>query len=486
MLKGLTNTFKTNCNATEVEYSEYLVLDGTTIPIQALLDDDAYENGNFIGTFIFKTIRFKTDATYDFKDKEFEYYKKVGTESIKIGTFITTEVTINDTTEIVSVVGMDYGLKTQVEYVSNLDYSSGTVTLLDVWNECCEASGLESGIEDFTNSDFIVDSDQFTGTGATIRDVYKAIAMSSGNFVKVMNDDKIYLVFNETTGDIIEDYVELEDKRDTHPWTCLRLGSNIIQGQNVDYIDDELVAEYGENWLILNDNPFAYNQEKKEQLIENIFNQIKEFGYSAFTSKKSFKPYYTCGDVIQFRNRDGDLVNSIILRYDHDFEDITLQAPSETSATVNYVYPLTAIDVAKRNEIIINQEEGTITSLVETTSTNTNNINSLTEAVDSQRDSIEALGTRLTQTVDSFTATVTSIQEEVEGSATTLVNTSVTIDNEGISVSTDTSKIKTTMDNDSFEIRDSGNTPLVYIGYDENTQTSKAEMINIWLQVIIE
>ena len=119
MLKGITNTFINNCNNVEVTYNEYLVLNGITIPIKADLEDDCYENGNFIGTFIFKTIRFETDATYEFKNKEFEYYKVVDNESIKIGTFITTEVQINDTTGVVSVVGMDYGLKTQVEYISD-------------------------------------------------------------------------------------------------------------------------------------------------------------------------------------------------------------------------------------------------------------------------------------------------------------------------------------------------------------------------------
>ena len=360
MLKGLTNKFKNNCNNIEVIYKEYLILDGVTIPIKAKLEDDCYENGNFIGTFIFKTIQFETNADYNFKNKEFEYYKEVDGESIKIGTFITTEIQLNDTTNIVKVIGMDFGLKTQVEYTSELNYSSGTITLLDVWNEACTLSGLTSGISTFVNDDFIVDGDQFSGTGATIRDVFKAIAMSSGTFVKVMNDDKIYLIFTETTTDVIEDYTELNDKRDTHPWTCLRLGVSQVDGENLDYFDEELVEEYGENWLILNDNPFAYNQSKRQALIENIYNQIKLFGYSAFESKTSFKPYLTCGDKIQFRNRNGDLVNSIILRCIQNYENITLSAPSETSATINYVYPLSAVQIAKNTQIEVDKANNRI------------------------------------------------------------------------------------------------------------------------------
>lgn len=365
MLKNITNTFINSCNNIEVSTYEYVVLNGTTIRIKAVLNDDCYENGNFIGSFILKTIKFETDAIYNFKNKEFKYYRVVDGESIKIGTFITTEITINDTTNIVSVVGMDYGLKTQIEYTSTLNYESGNITMLDVWNEACTLSGLQSGVTSFPNSDFIVDSDQFSGTGAMIRDVYKAIGLSSGTFIKVMNDDKVYPIFKTETNVVIEDYVELENKRDTHPWTCLRLGVSQIDGENLDYIDEDLVAQYGEHWLILNDNPFAYNQEKRQQLIMGIFNQIKGFGYSAFESKTSFNPYLTCGDLIKFRNRKGQLVDSILLRYTHEAEDITLSAPSETSATVNYVYPLDAITMVKNTQAIVNKATGDITLLTE-------------------------------------------------------------------------------------------------------------------------
>lgn len=369
MLKNVTTTMIEDCEKREVTYSEYIVIDQTQVPIRAKLSDDCYDNGNFIGSFIFKTISFETSNDIEFKNKEFEYYKTINGTPIKIGTFITTEIQNNDTTEIVKVVGMDYGLKTQVEYTSSLHYENGNITLLDVWNEACQLSGLQSGVQSFTNSNFIVESDQFTGTGALIRDVFIGIAMSSGSFIKVMNDDKIYPVFTEDTNEIVEDYTELEDKRDTQPITCVRLGVSDVEGENVDMIDEDLVEQYGENWLILNDNPFAYTQTKRQQLITAIFNKVKGFGYSAFVSKTSFKPYLTCGDKVKFRNKNGDLIDSIVLRYTHEYKEndmqITLEAPSETSATVSYIYPESAIDIAKRTEVIVDKEMQTITELAE-------------------------------------------------------------------------------------------------------------------------
>ena len=355
MLKNLTQTFKDNCNAREVRLSEYIVLDNIQIPIKAELNDDCYDEGNFIGTFIFKELRFETSNEYDFKKKEFEYYKVVNGESVKIGTFITTEITDNDTEETIKVVAMDYGLKTQVEYTSKLNYGSGNVTLLDVWNENCEMSGLKSGITSFTNSNFIVDSDQFSGTGATRRDVFIAIAQSSCDYVKVANDDKIYLVLSEETDEVIEEYTDLEDKRDTQPINAVSLGMSQVEGEVVTKIADG-VSEKNANWLVINDNPFAYNQEKRQQLINGIFNKINGFGYSAFKTETSFKPYLTCGDLVKFKRKDGVLVNSIILRYKHNFDNITLQAPSIIKATVNYLMPESAIDIAKRTEFIVDKQ----------------------------------------------------------------------------------------------------------------------------------
>ena len=54
----------------------------------------------------------------------------------------------------------------------------------------------------------------------------------------------------------------------------------------------------------------------------------------------------------------------------------------------------------------------------------------------------------------------------------------VTIDINGISVSTNTSTISTLMTNDTFVIQ-SGDTTLAYFGYDTNTQSTKAEMDNL-------
>lgn len=381
MLKNLQDGFINSCNLVEIPYQEFIVIEGETIYIKGSLKDDCYEDGNIIGTFIFKELQFETDNIKIYKNKEFEYYKKVNGISQKIGTFITTEVSDNDTKGTVKVTAMDYGLKTQKLYESSLNYQSGNITLLDVYNEACSLAGIIAGNETFTNSNFIVDSDQFTGTGVTIRDVFKNIALASCSFVKVMNDDKIYLMLEEQTDEIIEEYTDLEDKRDTSPITCVSMGMSNIQGQDITRKDTDLIQQYGENWLKIYDCRFAYTEAKRIQLIDNIFNKIKGFGYSSFVSKTSFKPYLTCGDRIKFRNREGNLVNSIILRYSHENTEINLEAPSIIKSTVNYENPKKEIDLIKQTEYNVDQQNQIIASVVRNVTTQNNKISQVQQTV---------------------------------------------------------------------------------------------------------
>lgn len=159
--------------------------------------------------------------------------------------------------------------------------------------------------------------------------------------------------------EVIEDYTELDDKRDTHPITIVQLGMSQVQGVSVEARWEAGVTQYGEHYLILNDNPFAYTMEKRQQLAGNILEQVKGLGYSSFESKFAFKPYLEIGDKIKFRNKAGELVDSIVLKIDTDYEDITLSAPSIADATVDY----SVVDterIARRAEIIANQATGEI------------------------------------------------------------------------------------------------------------------------------
>ena len=360
---SVSQAIKNSCKADKNTHTEYILINNQQIYIKGKLSATAYKDTTFFGTFNMKVLEFETDNITQFRNREFEYYKVIDGNAFKVGTFITTEVVDDDSNDSVRVTANDYGLKFAVPYTSELDYSSGEVTLYDVLEECCEQVDVDLENVSITNGNFIVDSNQFVN-GEMVGDVVSAIAGMSCNFATITSEDELRLVFYNDTGEIIEDYVDLKDKRDTWPITSVSIGMSQVEGVEAVMRDTTLIEQYGEHWLKLNDNPFAYTLAKRQQLITAIFNKVKGFGYSSFEADYVYRPYYELGDKIKFRNKNGDLVDSIILRYEMDNDNCIFKAPSITSSSVNYELAPSAEETAKRAEIIANQANASIQSIV--------------------------------------------------------------------------------------------------------------------------
>jgi hypothetical protein len=388
---------------------DYIIIDGARLYLWFDLYDDCYKDGNIVQNFIMKRIEFEYADSYEFKEKEFKAYKEfqlpdLSWESICYGTFIVTEVNESDTKESVSVVAYDYGLSFANPYLSVLDYTSGTVTMLDVLQEVCTACSVTLATTTFPNSDFIVDSNQFDGA-PTFGNVVSAVAGMAGSFAKIRGDDQLYLIFTNETGITISpsEYSEFEDKRDTHYITIISLGVTNIEGESIEQRDEAGILLYGENYLVINDNPFAYAQSKRESLITAIYNQCIGFGYSSMVLKSCLYPQLECGDKITVINKAGESVETIILRITYNGAEITLEAPSIIDATVEYSNPLSLSQSLKLTEIKVDKQEQTITSTIELTQSIQNDIsnnyvttqnlsNIIEQTVTSTSNSISATG----------------------------------------------------------------------------------------------
>lgn len=390
-MKQISTSLTSKLKTDSIIERDYIIFSGEEEKHYIWFDlyDDCYKDGNFIGTFILKRIELTyNDSDLEFKQKEFNAYKEYklddGTwESINYGTFIVTDVVPSDTKEEIKVTAYDYGLKFANTYTTELDYSSLKITLLDVLQETCNKCGIELGTTKFSNSGFIVDSNQFTES-STFGNVVSAIAQISCNFAKIKADNKLYLEFKNETGIVIDvsDYEEFEDKRDTQPYNAVSLGMSNVEGENVTLIAEGVEPSQAK-FLTINDNPFAYTEEKRTRLIQAIFDKINGFGYSSFELKNCLYPQLECGDLVQIRNKEGQLVNSIILR--PTFEDVVIgfEAPSTIKSTVNYINPSSAYDIARRTEIIVNKQEQMITSIIEENNEFENKITEIEQNIDS-------------------------------------------------------------------------------------------------------
>lgn len=373
---NVTDTIKEAYSKSTTQYDK-IVLDDVEYAINNVeLDDDCYEEGNIFGTAIAKALSFEIDSSVDLEGKEFKYFTGIktsaGIEWIDLGTYITQDPEPNDTTKITTINAIDYMLKTNIEYTSDLQYSNNNVTLGQVAQEACNKAGITLATTDFPNVDFIVDSNQFP-QGTLIRQVISAIAQISGTVAKIKNDDKLYFITPKTTGTVrkvfnLSDYSEAEIKRATHPINLVSLGMSDVEGENVVMRDEESILFNGENSLVINDNPFAYTEAKRQQLITAIFNAVKGFEYKAYEMTGQGLPYLETLDNVQIVDFEGKTYNSFLFRFYHKSPrglETEMSAPSITKATVAYQNVASAEQIAKRTEIIVNKQEQTITSIIE-------------------------------------------------------------------------------------------------------------------------
>ena len=367
MIKNVSSTFKANCKKDSVKYREYIVIDNKEVDIKGNLTDTAYKDTTFFGKFNLKMLKFETENDIDYKKKEFTYYKEVDGEALKIGTFIVTDVSDSDTFESVNVTAYDYGLKFANPYTTNLDYKNGNITMFQVVQEICNNCDIELENTSLPNGSFIVDSNQFIN-GEKYGDVICIVALENGMFATINSNNKLEFIFTNETDEIIEDYVELDDKRDTQPITSVLVApSEELATAGAVMKDQTLINQYGEHWLKIYDSYFANSTTKCQQLISAIFNQVKGFGYSSFKSEYSFLPYLTLGDKIKFKNKEGKLVDSVILRYETNYDEMILEAPSIINASVEYELPETPEETSKKALAKVDQANGEIELIAKAT-----------------------------------------------------------------------------------------------------------------------
>lgn len=367
MIKNVSSTFKANCKKDSVKYREYIIIDNKEVDIKGNLSDTAYKDTTFFGKFNLKMLKFETENDIDYKKKEFTYYKEVNEEALKIGTFIVTDVSDSDTFESVNVTAYDYGLKFSNPYTTNLNYKNGNITMFQVVQEICNNCDIELENTSLPNGSFIVDSNQFVN-GEKYGDVICIVALENGMFATINSNNKLEFIFTNETDEIIEDYVELDDKRDTQPITSVLVApSKDLETAGAVMKDQTLINQYGEHWLKIYDNYFANSTTKCQQLISAIFNQVKGFGYSSFKSEYSFLPYLTLGDKIKFKNKEGKLVDSIILRYETNYDEMILEAPSIINASVEYELPETPEETSKKALVKVDQANGEIELIAKAT-----------------------------------------------------------------------------------------------------------------------
>ena len=346
--------------------------------------------------------------------------------------------------------------------------------------------------ECFTNSDFVILDNQFVNN-ETCRVIMKAIGMLAYSWVRIGWDDKCYLDFevNKTilSENIItnDNYYDLNTKNEYFGEVNeVIIGMKDVDGENITLVDEESATE--ENFEItLWDNPLTYTQELREQAIIKA-NKLFGLKYKPVEMTTTGNPWLIGNELLEIIDMEGNSIftypfDRTISYSGHIKTKIKSQAISKTDTKYAYEGALNNLSKTLKNtQIIVNKNEQQIQSLV----TETENLS----------DTVVELGTTMTQNKEEFEFSISALTDVVntnnenlqgavddingtlENGVEKVKNSLVSIDINGIHVSTNLSKIESIMTNNKFEVKD-GATELVFIGYDETLGRSEARMDNL-------
>lgn len=404
------------------------------------------DNG-FIGMFVERTLEGELhNITTDFniENREIILYlgirvydvdsKTYTTTFYSLGNFIVDKPESDEVKDNTKFTAKDYTIKFNINF--NPDYTDdeytksfttmlseqGSVTALWLAKYTCKQCGVELGNEDFTNSDFSIDSNQFQN-GEQCRDIIKAIAKLACSWARIDWDNKVYIDFyvkdsvehdyNNITKD---DYYELTVQKDTYgPINKVVFGSSIIEGDYSFVSDSESIASNGENSFVINDNPILYTEEIRERAVQNA-STLLGLQYAPLEVETIGHPWLKGNELISVLDSADNLVYTYpldrVIEYDGHIKTlITSYAPTKVAENYTYSGTGTSKNTQRQTKIILDRAEQKIQTLVEKT--------------DEQSSKI----TSLTQDLDSVNITVSNVQKDLETTNSNLESTNNNVDN---------------------------------------------------------
>ena len=389
-------------------------------------DDCRYVEGEgIIGTTVAKEISgsfINVDNSFDIENRELEYY--LGAELndemyyLKLGTFIVQKPENDNVQDNTKFEALDYMVKFNVPFKDRLQYPC---TMQQLLLDICSQAGVKCGTTNFRNSTFKIDSNQFVG-GESCRDVLKAIAQMAFSWARINEENELLLDF-ELTDEISEEitndeYITLEFNKKYGPVNTIILKNSQVEGENITIKDDVSISKNGSTELIISDNPFAYSQSKRSELIDAGIN-LYGFNYTPLVVKTIGCPYLDCKNKIRIKNMQGEHFDTYIfnnkISYGGTITDIK-ESIAMTETETKYQYTGTLKASLKRTELIVNKHDQEIKGVISDIGDRSQKTTTLTEDIDGLKADVEQIAV-LTKTVEGFgkikldNTSLTEIQE---------------------------------------------------------------------------
>lgn len=266
-----------------------------------LYTDERYvPDEGFIGQFVARTLSGNVQNVgedFNIENREIELQMAIvtldGTETetwYSLGTFYVTKPEEDNVSDNTSFEAFDKAILFNQDFnynyidneyeksFANLCSEGIGMTALELAKYVCKQVGVTFGNETFTNSDFLITSNQFV-SGDSCRDVMKAIAKLAYSWVFMDWDDVCYIPQIDTSNsteidgyDIIstDEYFTLTLQKETYgPVNNVRLGMSAVTDTiPTDKGDSESIATNGETRIEILDNPITYTDDLRRTASE--------------------------------------------------------------------------------------------------------------------------------------------------------------------------------------------------------------------------
>ena len=342
---------------------------------------------------LFKTIMKQIEITVknavELKDKNvnFKYgiYVNNKFEYIDLGDFYIKDIDDDKGKKELVVTGYDkmiHFMKTFKQSDLQLTYPCTMLTLIQ---KMCEVCGVELYSTDFFNADLQVDEDYFTAQELTYRDVLEKVAESTETTIFI-KDNKLYLhkLADNPVEKLDASYLTgLTVKEKFGPVNALVLGRGDVE-DNVEAKDDTSIAENGRCEIRFDENEFV--EYKREQVIDEMFEQIKGLEYYAFEGSDVGVMWLEPCDLIEVEDTEESTYKTIYLTANITINtgignDIEADIPEET----NTEYKVTTKEEKKtlKVERLAKKNEGFIQDLIQETTEHSQKITKVEQDIDS-------------------------------------------------------------------------------------------------------
>ena len=304
-----------------------------------------------------------------------------------LGSFIVTEPTDDEVNDNTKFNAMDYTVLLNMDFNPNyvsMTYPQSFTTLIAkgqyptaLWlaKYTCEQANLTFKSTSFTNSDFLITTNQFTG-GESCRDVLKAISQLAYGWCRTGWDDGVYIDEPQTNGVVMldsdtdnfntityDDYFSLKTQKNTFgPVNRVVIGMKDVEGENVYVEDIDSITTNGLCELDIWDNPITYTQELRESVKEQA-RKLLGLYYTPIETETKGDPWLKANEPLIVKDMENRSKQTFPLNKTIKYSGhirTPLSSPADTLTYQSTVYNDSLYKNIRDVRIQVNKQDGVI------------------------------------------------------------------------------------------------------------------------------